>query len=61
MIKSKQIGHTFSDYLMLCDLKHLNDEYYFSDIFSIIHENMKEIQCGETVKLIKISEYSLCN
>lgn len=46
---------------MLCDLKHLNDEYYFSDIFSIIHENMKEIQCGETVKLIKISEYSLCN
>jgi len=45
---------------MLCDLKILKDEYYFNGILSIIHEYMKEIQCGGKLKLIKILEYSLC-
>lgn len=45
---------------MLCDLKILKDEYYLNGILSVIHEYMKERQCGEKLKLIKISEHSLC-
>lgn len=45
---------------MLCDKKILKDEYYFNGILSIIHEYMKELQCEEKLKLIKIFEYSLC-